>query len=97
MTTPDPRNRPTASVDDTTRPRRGSALPWILVLLALILVAWYFLGRGDAPADTTAPVGETSALPSQSPVSNPPATSEGTSPAPASTTPEGATPATSDR
>lgn len=67
-------------------PRRGgaSALLWILLLLAIIAIAWYFLGRQDAaqmPPDATTPIGETTAVPSDSPVSTEPAARESTRPA----------------
>lgn len=58
--------------NDETQARRGSPLPWILLLLLVILAAWYFIGRGDAPPDSTPPIGETTPLPSESPVSTPP-------------------------
>ncbi|TWT23452.1 energy transducer TonB [Luteimonas marina] len=67
-------------------PRRGgaSALLWILLLLAIIAIAWYFLGRQDAtqmPPEAATPIGETTAVPSDSPVSTEPAARESTRPA----------------
>ncbi|MDH5833661.1 energy transducer TonB [Luteimonas kalidii] len=59
-------------------PRRSggaSMVLWILLLLAIIATAWYFLGRHDAtevPPDAT-PIGETTPAPSESPVSTEPA------------------------
>ncbi|WP_202844632.1 energy transducer TonB [Luteimonas saliphila] len=84
----DPDPRPDVRSDDVP-PRRGggaSMVLWILLLLAIIATAWYFLGRDDAgtvPEPT--PIGETVPEPSQSPVS--------TAPAPRDTTPERARPA----
>ena len=62
--------------------RRGgaNALLWILLLVAIVATAWYFMGRRDAtelpPAAT--PIGETTPAPSQSPVSTDPAAREQT-------------------
>jgi protein TonB len=46
----------------------------VLALLLLILAAWYFIGRGDAPPPPQ--IGETAPLPSQSPVSQEPGARE---------------------
>ncbi|MGY1520177.1 energy transducer TonB [Luteimonas sp. A482] len=67
---------PPPQPDDAAQARRRSPLPWILLLLAIILAAWYFISRGDAPLDSTPTIGETTPLPSESPVSAPPATRE---------------------
>jgi protein TonB len=56
--------------------RRTSPLLWILVLVAILLAAWYFLGRGDAPPEATPAIGETAPQPSESPVSTEPARRE---------------------
>lgn len=56
-----------------------SVLLWVLLLLAIIAIAWYFLGRQDAalmPPETPAPIGDTTAVPSESPVSTAPAARE---------------------
>ena len=66
---------PPPQPDAAARTRR-SPLPWILLLVLIILAAWYFLGRGDTPQDGTPPIGEATPLPSESPVSGPPATRE---------------------
>lgn len=83
----DPALRPDTRPEDEP-PRRGagaSMVLWILLLLAIIATAWYFLGRDDAeemPEPT--PIGETTPEPSESPVS--------AAPAPRETMPERATP-----
>ena len=74
-------------------PSRGGpgALLWILLLLIIIALIWYFVGRRDAtelPPDAGTPIGETTPVPSDSPVSTGPATrertpAERTAPAPA--------------
>ncbi|MGJ4730257.1 energy transducer TonB [Luteimonas sp. SDU101] len=61
---------------DGTPPQRSSALLWILLLLAIIAVAWYFVGRNDAPDAVPPPIGETAPMPSESPVSTAPAERE---------------------
>jgi len=69
----DPMNRPNP---DPTRgnvpppvdpppgePRKGNPLLWILVLIALLALAWYFLSQRDGvpvpPPEPTAPIGQT--------------------------------------
>src|SRR5690606_23292671 len=87
MSDPTMRERPAPPVqtDDTAPARRRSPLPWILLLLVIALAAWYFISRGDTPADSAPAIGETTPLPSESPVSTPPATRE--RPAPERTRP----------
>lgn len=64
-----------AHADGRVPPRRANPLLWILVLLAVIAAVWYFVGRGTR--DAAAPViGETTPVPSESPVSTEPASRE---------------------
>ena len=63
---------PPPPVDHGVRPRRGGSLLWVLVLLAIVAAAWYFMGRGDAPYQPPPPIGETTPMPSRSPVSTAP-------------------------
>ena len=74
--TQDPATPPPPPVDDRMQPRRGGSLLWILVLLAIIAAAWYFIGRDDTPEHAPPPIGETTPVPSQSPVSTAPAERE---------------------
>lgn len=78
---PSERNPRPTQPEERTLERKGGAsvLLWILLLLAIIAIAWYFLGRQDAgrmPPDAATPIGETTAVPSESPVSPAPAPRE---------------------
>ncbi|TDK28330.1 TonB family protein [Luteimonas aestuarii] len=94
MSDPNPMNRPTP---DPTRgnvpppvepppgePRKGAnPIVWIVVLVALLALAWYFMSRRDtveAPPEPTAPIGQADGTPDAEP-------------APERTTPRPATPA----
>jgi protein TonB len=70
------RATPPLQPEDTVQARRRSPLPWILLLLVILLATWYFIGRGDTPADNAPPIGQTTPLPSESPVSTAPASRE---------------------
>jgi periplasmic protein TonB len=95
----DPMNRPNPDpvrdeVPPPAEPRKGAnPLVWILVLVALLALAWYFMSRRDTvpvPApEPTPPIGQTEE-PSDAP---------DTRPAPAARTPQArpATPAPTDR
>lgn len=85
MSDPMTHDRGTSIPDERVPPRRASPMLWILVLLALIAAAWYFLGRGGSPEPASPPIGETTPVPSQSPVSTAPAQRE--RPAPERTRP----------
>jgi len=78
MSDPTPRvpPAPPPHPDDAAQARRRSPLPWILLLLVIALAAWYFISRSDMPAEAPPPIGETTPLPSESPVSTPSAPRE---------------------
>lgn len=78
MSDPTPRVPPAPQphTEDAPQARRRSPLPWILLLLVILLAAWYFISRSDAPMEATPPIGETTPLPAESPVSTPPASRE---------------------
>ena len=64
-----------ARADDLANQRRtgASLLLWVVLLVAVIMTAWYFVGRqDDRPADPV-PIGDGAGETSRSPVSAPPA------------------------
>ena len=76
MSDPTTRDRDARAHADTHVPaRRGNPLLWLLVLLAIVAAAWYFLGRGTPDAESPV-IGETTPVPSESPVSTGPAARE---------------------
>src|SRR5690606_40143369 len=70
------RATPPLQPEDTVQARRRSPLPWILLLLVILLAAWYFISRDNTPADNAPHIGQTTPLPSESPVSTAPASRE---------------------
>lgn len=76
MSDPMTRNRGTSVADDRAPRQRRNPLLWILVLLAIIAAAWYFAGRQSSPEPASPPIGETTPVPSESPVSDSPARRE---------------------
>lgn len=87
MSDPQPQHPTTATNPDSQHdegaPRRrtgASLLLWLLLLIVVVATAWYFLGRHDdraLPPDVV-PIEETVPQPSESPVSQPPASRETT-------------------
>lgn len=76
-TEPRPESEPPLPRDERRRP--ASVLPWILLAVVVLIVAWYFLGRRDAatpPAEPATPIGDATPVPSDSPVSTDPAPRE---------------------
>lgn len=78
---PSDRTQPPPPPPDEATPKGNGpgALMWILLLIAILALAWYFLGRRDTvqpPPDVATPIGETTPVPSESPVSTAPARRE---------------------
>lgn len=84
-------HRPDAQAPPVDARRSGpGALLWILLLLIAAALVWFFAGRRDAapmPGDAVTPIGETTPVPSESPVSTAPASRERATSSPARTSP----------